>query len=142
MGVSRRESLTRLALNPDTGKPDLEFLIYERRIDSILKRRNMADVCAATYTLGESLRNPDAIFEGLRFEEDEPRDCSSPGWRCYACRPARRYNDKGGTYPTPEGRIFLAFVNDDRIVYNWYWSEADENGLPTNHKERFVERVY
>ncbi|MCL2028688.1 MAG: hypothetical protein FWG79_09440 [Bacteroidales bacterium] len=36
----------------------------------------------------------------------------------------------------------MAFVNDERIVYNWYWSEADENDLPIDHEYRFVKRIY
>jgi hypothetical protein len=143
MSSSRREKLKRLAWNPDTGKPDLEVMICPKRLE--ISGRNMAETYTAAYTLPETLRKPDAIFVGLRRDEDEPRGDSSVGWRCYAYRPARRYNNEGGTYPTPENRIFLAFVNDEQVVYRWAWEDADMNAgeyLPENYDTRFDERVY
>jgi hypothetical protein len=148
MSGSRRENLTRRALNPETQQPDLEVTIREQRLRGIGERGNKADVFTAAYTLDEALKNPNAIFEGLRFDEDELRSCSSPGWLCYAYHPARKYNNEGQTLATPKGRIFLVFVNDDRVVYNWTWENADENALangkylPADYENRFSRQVY
>ena len=91
---------------------------------------------------------PMRFLKGLRFDDDEPRHCDSQGWRCYAKHPARRYNDKGGTFATPKGRIFLVFVDTDKIVYNWTWDETDEEALvrgehlPVDYKTRFDKQIY
>jgi len=149
MDGSRREKLTRLALNPDTKQLDLQVVIRDQRIQGILDRGNKADAYTAAYTLSETLKNPDAIFEGLKRDDDEPRGSdTSSGWLCYVHRPARRYNDKGGADATPNGWLFLAFVNDDQIVYNWTWEKADTNALtrgeylPDDYEHRFAKRVY
>ena len=148
MDSSRRKNLTRWALNPETKQPDLEVLISEQRLRSIGQRGNNADIYAAQHTLSETLQSPDAVFEGLRFDEDEPRSCSDTGWLCYAKHPARRYNNEGGTFATQENRIFLVFVTTDRVVYRWGWEEADENALarrahlPIDYENRFEKQVY
>jgi len=148
MDGSRREKLTRWALNPDTKQPDLEVLIREQRLQGIGWRGNNADIYTAQHTLVETLNSPDRVFEGLRFDDDEPRSCNSQGWLCYAKRPARRYNSRGGADATPKNRIFLVFVNADRVVYNWAWEEADENALahgecfPSGYAKRFAKQVY
>ena len=148
MDGTRRKNLTRLALNPATKQQDLVVEIRADRLRGIAQRRNLADVYTAKYTLDETLRNPDAIFDGLRFDDDEPRHCDSQGWLCYAKRPARRYKDDGSAFETPNGRIFLVFVNADRVVYNWTWEEADKIALahgkclPADYETRFEKQVY
>ena len=148
MNGSRRENLTRWALNPETKLPDLALEIRAARLQGIARRGNKADIYTAEHTLSETLRSPDAIFEGLRFDDDEPRHCDSQGWRCYAKHPARRYKDDGSASETPKGRIFLVFVNTDRVVYNWTWEEADKNALargvylPADYETRFGNHVY
>ena len=107
----------------------------------------MAETCTAAYTLPEALRNPDAVFEGLRRDEDEPRGDNSVGWRCYSYHPARRYDNEGKTYATPESRVFLAFVNDEQVVYRWAWENADMTAargeyLPEDYAARFDRRIY
>jgi hypothetical protein len=148
MDGSRRKNLTRMAMNPATKQPDLVVMIHEDRLRGIVRRRNLADAYTAEHTLPETLRSPDAIFEGLRFDEDEPHNCDNQGWLCYAKRPARRYNSDGSAFDPPKRRIFLAFVNADRIVYNWTWAEADEKALalgtylPDDYETRFEKQVY
>ena len=148
MEHSRRGKLTRLALNPETKQPDMEVLIREQKLRDIGRRGKKADIYTAQYTLDETLYSPDAVFEGLRFDDDEPRSCNSRGWLCYAKHPARRYKDDGSAFATPKNRVFLAFVNADRVVYNWSWADADEQALargeymPVDYKERFDKPVY
>jgi hypothetical protein len=41
------------------------------------------------------------------------------------------------------GQVFLVFVDDDGIIYNWRWEKADSQDLrlPENHGRRFEERL-
>ncbi|MDR0328508.1 MAG: hypothetical protein LBI05_09460 [Planctomycetaceae bacterium] len=148
MDDTRRGKLTKEAFNPATGQLDMRVLVREQRLEGVGRLGNMAAICTAAYTLIETLKSPDAVFEGLRFDEDEPRNCNDTGWLCYAKHPARRYNDTGGTFATPVDRIFLAFVTTDYVVYNWVWEEADENALgcgecmPNDYENRFAKQVY
>jgi hypothetical protein len=147
MDSSRRESLTRQALNPETKQVDMEVLIHADRL-RLVSGRNKAETYTAAYTLPETLRNPDAIFEGLRRDEDEPRCDNSVGWLCYVHHPARRYDNEGKTYPTSQDWVFLAFVDDERVVYRWTWENTDETALergehlPVDYETRFDRRVY
>jgi len=148
MDGSRREKLTKEALNPETGQPDLKVLIREQRLGGLGRLGSNAGIYTAAYTLIETLKNPDAVFEGLRFDDDEPRSCNSEGWLCYAKHPARRYSDDGSAFATQKNRIFLAFVSADRVVYNWSWAEADKHALvrgeymPDDYENRFAKQVY
>ncbi len=40
-------------------------------------------------------------------------------------------------------QIYLVFVNDDKIAYNWRWEKADTRDvrLPQDHENRFGRRV-
>ena len=148
MDNSRRGNLTRLALNPETKLPDLKVEIRGKRLSGLGRRENKADIYTAAYTLPETLENPDAVFEGLRFDDDEPRSCNSPGWLCYAKHPARRYKNDGSAFETPKNQIFLVFVTVDKMVYNWAWDDADENALvhgeymPDDYENRFAQQVF
>ena len=148
MSDTRREALTRQALNPKTKQLDWEFVVRHERIQGILRKNNKADIYTVIYTLSAALREPDAIFEGLRFDDDEPRHCDNEGWLCYAYHPANRYNEYGAAYETPKNRIFLVFINDEKIVYNWAWEKADSNSLaigrylPVDYETRFDKAAY
>jgi hypothetical protein len=142
--------MTRPAMNPATGQPDLVLVIYDPRINGTLKRKDEANSHILLHTLPETLREPDAIFKGLRAER-----C---GGLCYAKHTARRYPnwltrlrrlaEEDGLVATPEHQIFLAYVSDNGIVYRWGWEKADKyalmNGvyLPNDHENRFSERLY
>jgi len=41
------------------------------------------------------------------------------------------------------GQIYLVFVNDEGIAYNWRWEEADPENprLPVDHENRFRKPV-
>jgi hypothetical protein len=89
------------------------------------------------FTVPRALLNPVAIFRGVR-EEGEPE------WLCYVSRPGQAYNyrtrDVCQAWP---GEVFLIFVNDDRIIYDWRWEKADSSdpNLPENYGVRFDGRV-
>jgi hypothetical protein len=46
---------------------------------------------------------------------------------------------KGEKLPVPQNRVFLAFVNTERIVYNWRWEPTDDDrrDLPIGYRDRF-----
>lgn len=111
----RREYLTVAAVNPIDGKP-YDVLISHSRIRAI-GMRTEGQVLECAYVVPHVLQHPAAIFEGLmRDEDDDQRGC---GWRCYSAIPPHTYNPDG-TLRTPwPGKVFLVFINDERVAYNW-----------------------
>ena len=93
------------------------------------------------YLVPEVLQRPTAVFEGLKREADQPR--SGYGWRCYCGLPDRAYS-QDGTPGAPWAReVFLVFVNEELVAYEWYWYPADDQdpNLPEGHDVRFVRRL-
>lgn len=98
----------------------------------------------AVLTLGNIVRtvltSPRHIFQGLNEDADDEKKT----WLCYVGLPKMSYRgwdgDVGPPYP---GEVFLVFVNEDRVVYNWRWEKADEKdrSLPVNHQTRFGKKV-
>lgn len=87
------------------------------------------------------LKCPTAIFEGLRRDEDEDRQ--GCGWRCYCGIPEHAYH-MDGTMRTPyRDQIYLIFINDEHVAYNWRWEKSDPNDLrlPVDHDSRFRQRL-
>lgn len=83
------------------------------------------------------LQNPTAIFRGVRDEGESQ-------WLCYAGLPEDAFNHRTGERVRPwAGQVFLVFVDDDRIVYNWRWDRSDATSLrlPVDYAERFEERL-
>ncbi len=93
------------------------------------------------YVVPYVLEAPTAIFEGLREEMDE--DHSAHGWRCYCGVPKCSYGAEGEERPPRRGQVFLVFVNDKGIAYNWRWEKADDmdDKLPIDYRIRFKEKV-
>jgi hypothetical protein len=46
----------------------------------------------------------------------------------------------GRPYP---GQVYLVFLNDEKVAYNWRWEKADPDqpGLPMDHEDRFKQRL-
>lgn len=146
---SRRESLERLAINPETGKPDLVLTLNYNRVNTILNRRdNRGEKLTLAYLVPEAIQKPNALYRGLRFEEDERHSCNSPGWLCYCYYPEYRYNQDGQKVKPPADKVFLVFVNEDKEIYNWAWAPADLDALtqrrhlPKDYQERFDKPVF
>ncbi len=96
----------------------------------------------AAYCLPSVLQKPTAVFRGLLREKDQER--SGRGWLCYCGRPEYAYDRDGGRVPPREGFVFLAFMTDDFVVYNWRWEKAnpEDPNLPLEMDPvRFEERV-
>src|SRR5208337_5504364 len=68
-------------------------------------------------------QKPTAIFEGLRSEEDEDR--WGYGWRCYCGIPEQSFRPDGSSARSYPGQVYLVFVNDEKVAYNWRWEKAD-----------------
>jgi hypothetical protein len=87
------------------------------------------------------LQQPTAIFEGIRQDEDEDRQ--GYGWRCYCGIPESAYHSDGSVRAPYPNQVYLVFVNDESVAYNWRWEQADEDDpkLPQGHKERFKQRL-
>jgi hypothetical protein len=87
------------------------------------------------------LQAPVAVFEGLRRDEDEDR--AGYGWRCYCRVPDRAYRSDGTQRPPYPGQVYLVFVNDEGVAYNWRWEKADPDdpNLPDDYSSRFQRRL-
>lgn len=133
---SRREGLEIEAVDPVTGKM-LSVIISYDRLHFIKKQGNGA-IMLARYAVPYILQRPVQVFEGLRLDEDE--DPRGVGWRCYCGIPEHDFSVvDGAELPPRENRVFLVFVNIDKVAYNWAWVKCDEHDhrLPINHKTRF-----
>ncbi len=94
-----------------------------------------AKECA--YVVPMILQQPTAVFEGLRRDEDEDR--TGYGWRCYCGIPERAYSADGTAMRPYPGQVYLVFVNDEGVAYNWRWEPADPEDprLPAGYQDRF-----
>lgn len=89
----------------------------------------------------QALSKPEALFRGIRKDEDE-KFTDSPGWLCYSIRGSNRYDRQGQPYPS-KGEVFLVFINEEKVVYNWTWYKADpdDDKIPVDSGTRFKERL-
>jgi hypothetical protein len=136
---SRRKYLTLAAVNPADG-PTTEVLVSYDRMQAI-GRRSLGQAKECGYIVPKVLQEPTAIFEGLREDEDEDR--RGVGWRCYCGLPDRAYHSDGTERLPYSRQVYLVFVNEERVAYNWRWekADADDPKLPQNHQTRFKTRL-
>ena len=137
---SRRDGLTLQALNPDDKKLTATVFISHGRMTTVGKRSmGHAKECAAI--VPRILESPTAIFEGLTLDQDEDR--RGYGWRCYCGIPEHSYGVDGTPAAPYSGQVYLVFVNEDHVAYNWRWERADPDDLelPLNHAKRFRKRL-
>jgi hypothetical protein len=135
---SRRTYLKLKARRPEGGECEVQ-ISYERM--QAVGRRSMGQAKEAAYLVPLVLQSPTAVFEGLRRDEDEDR--GGYGWRCYCGVPDRAYRIDGTQRPPYPGQVYLVFVNDEGVAYNWRWENADttDPDLPENHSVRFQHRL-
>lgn len=136
--ATRRERLVIGAIDPGTGSL-FAVTISLARIRAACRSHGQA--LEAAQLVPMILQRPRAIFEGLRREADEPHRGS--GWRCYVGIPDRAYDQRGNRREPWPNEVFLVFVSDDFIAYNWYWYSCSEDNsdLPEGHAERFRKRL-
>ncbi len=104
-------------------------------------RRSMGQAKECGYIVPSILQKPSAVFEGLTADDDEDR--RGVGWRCYCGIPQPSYGSDGLPGRPYPGQVYLVFVNDEGVAYNWRWDKADpaEPTLPINHATRFKQRI-
>jgi hypothetical protein len=136
---TRRDYLTIEALDPADGKT-CEVLISFDRMQTV-GRRSMGHAKECGYIVPAILQKPTAIFEGLRRDEDE--DPKGVGWRCYCGIPENAYQADGTKRSPYPGQVYVVFVNDEGVAYNWRWEKADsENAnLPADYQTRFRKQL-
>lgn len=134
-----RNYLTLEAISPKDGKL-WEVRISTARIEAIGKRTK-GQVLECAYVVPQVLKAPTGIFEGLRKDEDEAREGN--GWLCYVGVPKAAYAPDGRQIPPWPGKVFLVFLNQDRVAYGWRWEKCDPSAptLPDGHGERFKRRL-
>lgn len=137
---SRRKYITLLAVEPKDGTLSCEVLVSFDRMQAV-GRRSLGQAKECGYIVPIVLKKPSAIFEGLRRDEDEDR--WGYGWRCYCGVPEQSYASDGTSIPPYPGQVYLVFVNDDRVAYNWRWEKADPDNLrlPVGYETRFKQRL-
>lgn len=130
------------AFHPD-GKP----LTVRITRQTLLRRARLGEwmLNELEVTVSEVLERPDAIFEGIRQEEDENKGPNGAGWWCYAGIPSTRYVDylSGARKPTAD-EVYLVFVTDENVAYNLRWESVGSNldWLGEEHPDRFRRRIY
>lgn len=136
---SRREYLTLEAVEPRDGSNCTVQISYDRM--QAVGRRSMGHAKECAYIVPMILQKPTAIFEGLRRDEDEDR--WDYGWRCYSGLPSQTFAADGAELPPYPGQVYLVFINDERVAYNWRWEKADPDDprLPDGHEEQFKQRL-
>ena len=139
-GPSRRDYITLLAIEPKDGTLTGEVQISFERMQ-VVGRRSLGHAKECGLILPMILRTPTAIFEGLRRDEDEDR--KGFGWWCYCGLPEHSYRPDGSSAPPYRGQVYLVFVNEERVAYNWRWEKADPDNprLPLGHETRFQRKL-
>lgn len=136
---TRRQYLEIEAIEPETGKTYTVQISYNRLHN--VAERGLGEIECVRYTVPYILQHPTAIFEGLCYESDE--SARGYGWRCYCGIPQNDYTIEGQKVETRQNRVFLVFLNDEKVAYNWVWVKCDEfdSNLPINHSNRFKKRL-
>lgn len=136
---SRRKYLTLEAVDSLTGSTSEVLISYDRM--QAVARRSMGHAKECGHIVPMILQQPTAIFEGLRLDEDEDRQ--GYGWRCYCGIPEHAYHTDGTERPPYPDQVYLVFVNDEHVAYNWRWERADPDHprLPENHQQRFKRKL-
>src|SRR5208337_3405121 len=63
--------------------------------------------------------------------------------RCYCGIPEQSFRPDGSSARPYPGQVYLVFVNDEKVTYNWRWEKADPDDprLPVDHETRFKQRL-
>jgi hypothetical protein len=126
------------AVNPWTGAT---FELYVRN-GTVNKtaRKGMGAAKELMYTVLHAIQKPTAVYRGVTEFDDGDED-----WLIYVTVPPYAYDHKtGDTVRAWKGEVFLVFVDEDRVIRQWYWDDADPVNprLPVNHDQgRFVEKL-
>jgi hypothetical protein len=135
-----------MAVNPaGHDKPCLRVIYSQTKVFHVGKLGFLGAIKEAAELVPFALMHPRAIFGGLRHPDDKYSG-QSPGWLCYCSRPEYDYTKSGEPCNPEPCKVFLVFVNEEQIIFNWRWENADVKAfcnkeyLPENYKIRFRER--
>ena len=136
---SRREYITIVAIDPIYGKP-CEVLISYDRIQAVGREVLVTpkNVHISFRLFCNILRPFLKVFGGTRTNPAK----ALAGDVTAAFRNKSFLQD--GTPIRPyAGQIYLVFVNDENVAYNWRWEKSDESDLrlPRDHDTRFRRRL-
>ena len=144
IGASNRKYIE--AVNPEgSNKPSLNLIPAQVAIDHVRNLGYMGAIKVAAELMPYTLKYPTSIFEGLRPPDDKYSG-KSPGWLCYCSRPTCDYAGSGEPCNAEPHKVFLVFVNEDQLIYNWRWENADiaalcnKEYLPKDYVTRFRKR--
>lgn len=140
---TRREKQVLKAFNPATGKLDTTVQISFERMRRVASR-GLGHASEAAFILPYVLENPCAVYEGIRWENDEDKSREgAPGWRCYCAIPLNAFRQNGDKIAPYANQVFVVFVNHERVAYNWRWERSDpeDEFAPIGHKDRFKRRL-
>lgn len=138
------------AFNPETKDLSYNFRISQKALEIIKGRGSRGDLQIALNLVVPTLQQPTAIFRGLLREEEkvERHSGPSPFWLCYCSRPYRDFDDNGNECDPHPRKVFVVYVNDEHVFYEWRWEDADLNEfiankiyLPENYRTRYKERL-
>ena len=130
------------ALNPENEKL-FGLKLSNGRMHAVAQRGEGA-VCEMAHIVTDTLVKPKAIFQGLCRDEDEPHNDYSLGWLCYSAIPTNAYLEDGRVVAPWKDQVFLVYVNDDKVVYNWRWDIADKTNLflPIGFQTKFKKKAW
>lgn len=105
-------------------------------------KRGLAATKDLAFAVKEGLekRKIAGIFHGVRDTDNGSR--GDDDYLCYVILAERRYRDDGTDY-APIGKVLLVFVDEERVIYNFYWSDTEPGSekLPEDHNERFLRKL-
>jgi hypothetical protein len=83
------------------------------------------------------------MISPARVSRWHDEDRGGYGWRCYCGVPEQSFRSDGSPGRPYPGQVYLVFVNDEGVAYNWRWEKADPDqpSLPMDHENRFKRRL-
>ena len=122
-----------------TGNPGASFFIDRAKVELIEREGPEWEFDDARF-IPEAIRNPDAIFEGLK----RPNHLKS---LCYSVRVTFDPDDEKNQSPPRYGYVFVAFVRPGvggYVVFDWEWREEDPDnpGHPSGWVNDFARRTW
>lgn len=121
--------------NPETGA--LWDLRVEGKFASRTCRHGRGSTLELTTLVPGVLLDPTRIYQGVRDEGENE-------WLCYVGIPAKRFRADGGEFQPDDRDLLLAFINVDRVLYNFRMERSEKpfSGIPMNEAARFKRRVF
>jgi len=89
-----------------------------------------------------ALLHPASVYRGIR---DIDNEIDEDDGLCYVAAPPRAYDYRTGEQrPAWNNEVMLVFVNEERVLFNWFWVKVDpsDRRLPVDHEIRFREKVF